>query len=213
MEESRLKPMRANYDVTLFNTLYAKTKNLRRKLASEIDHSRFGVCHEDIISWFDVKFIYVFNNYCENKNEDVLLGFLINSLRTFKCRILRKAYTAQYSQHIISTDQVLSFEENLSEEQSKPKDIYYTSLMKFMKDHLSDNAYALLEVQLNPPPYIITRQIENSNERIHKIPDQLLLEYFDLGFGAKSYIYLASLKKEIKKASNYAKEYFLKNPL
>lgn len=212
MEENRLKPMIEGYDEQLFNTLFKKTDSLRKKLASGIDAKRFGVEFEDVVSWFNTKFIFVFTKYYDNP-ENILLGYIINSLQTYKNRILRKAYTTQFSQTIISTDDVFTYQAHLSEEQQSPKDTYYTELMQFMKRHLSDNAYCLLEVQLNPPPFIISRQIENDNERIHKIPDQLLLEYFDLGLTNKSYIYLESLKKEIKKATQYAKEYFKNNPL
>ena len=67
MEENRLKPMTQGYDESLFNLIYDKTKHLRRKLASEIDHRRFGVTNEDIKSWFDVKLIYVFKKRLNTK--------------------------------------------------------------------------------------------------------------------------------------------------
>ena len=92
MELHRLKPMEEGYPVELFNKLYKETKYLRKSLTRQIDARRFGVSPDIVESWFDDKFIFVFNKHFKDKNEDVLKGFLINSLRTFKLRILRKAY-------------------------------------------------------------------------------------------------------------------------
>ena len=62
MEHHRLKPM-GNYPVELFNSLYAQTHGLRRKLASQIDASKFGVDYQEVLSWFDVKFLFIFSKY------------------------------------------------------------------------------------------------------------------------------------------------------
>src|SRR5687768_15620783 len=105
MEESRLKPMIEEYDREIFNDYYQRTAALRKKLASQIDHRRFGVDQEEIESWFTVKFIYAFNKYYHEK-KDTLLGYLIKSMQLFKCRVLRKAYTYKCSQSIISLDEV-----------------------------------------------------------------------------------------------------------
>ena len=74
-----------------------------------------------------------------------------------------------------------------------------------MKDHLSENAFALLDLQLNPTPYILHRVNLDKDSNLQKIPDDLLLEYFDLGYSDRAYRYLAQLKKEIRNAINYAK--------
>lgn len=209
LELNRLKPMPDNYDEKMFNRLYEKTENLRRKLASEIDSRRFGLCYEDIISFFDVKFIYVFTKEHEQP-ENILLGFLINSLKNFKCRILKAAYTIKYSQSIINVDDVLKLEDNLNEDH--PQNFngldYFHKMMGFMREHLSLNAYTILDLQLNPPPYILHKLNIAPDSNVQKIPDHVILDYLDLGNGPKASKYLDTLKKEIKNCIHYAKLHF-----
>ena len=206
LELNRLQQMPENYDEKLFNHLYSKTENLRRKLTSEIDPRRFGLSYEDILSFFDIKFIFVFSKYYQ-ESEGILLGYLINAMKNFKCRILRKAYTKEFSQSIVSVDDVLTLEENLYEHQVEVsnKEYYHTLLMDFMKKHLSMNAYTIMDLQLNPSPYIQHKLNISPDANIQKIPDHLLLEYLELGNSAKAYKYLDSLKKEIRNAIGYAK--------
>lgn len=207
MEESRLKPMVAGYDKEMFNRLFSKTENLRKKLASEIDPNRFGVCYCDIVSFFDIKFIYVFNKYYPRHTEGVLLGHLINALKLFKFRILRSAYILKHNHKKVDIDSVITYEENLVDNSDpyKDKNNYLPVLMDFLKRHLSDNAYLLLEVQLNPPPFILCKINPGEDSSLQKIPDQVYLEYLNLGLSDNSYKYLKYLKNEIKDAINYAK--------
>jgi len=208
MEENRLKPMPADYDEQLFNRLYQETLPLRRVLARQIDSRRFGLAFEDILSFFDSKFIYVFSkHYKEDPNK--LKAFLINSLKNFKCRILKSAYTHKYSQSIISLD-VLVVEQPdiIADEVSNTKDFYYEKLMAFMKEHLSDNALLILELQINPPPYIIQKINIDKSKNLQKVPDQVILEYLDMGQSDNAYKYIKKLRKEIRNAVNYAKTTF-----
>lgn len=210
LELNRLKPMPENYDKELFNSLYSKTQNLRRKLASEIDAKRFGVEYEDILSTFDVKFIFVFSQHHE-KPENILLGFLLNSLKNFKCRILRSAYTQKFSQTLISVDQVINFDDHLTDDANSIHNTntdYFTVFMAFMKEHLSLNAYTVLDLKLNPPPYIYAKLNVSPDTNLHKIPDHVILDYLDLGHGPKATKYLHGLKKEIRNTVNYAKSHF-----
>lgn len=206
MEESRLKPMVAGYDEEMFNRLFRKTENLRKKLASEIDPNRFGVCYCDIVSFFNTKFIYVFNKYYGH-TEGVLLGHLIKALQLFKFRILRSAYILKHNHKKVDIDSLVTYEENLVDNADpyKEKNNYLPVLMDFLKNHLSENAYLLLEVQLNPPPFILSKINPGADSSLQKIPDHVYLEYLNLGSSENSYKYLKFLKNEIKDATNYAK--------
>jgi hypothetical protein len=212
LELNRLKPMPDSYDKELFNSLYLKTHNLRRKLASQIDARRFGVGYEDILSTFDIKFIFVFSQHHE-KPENILLGFILNSLQNFKCRILRSAYTQKFSQSILSVDNILNFDDHLSEQhpENMGEENYYEHFMEFMRNHISLNAYTVLDLKLNPPPYIYNKLNVSPDSNLRKVPDHIILDYLDLGTGPKAFKYLSSLKKEIKNAVNHAKEHFSKN--
>lgn len=211
LEINRLKPMIDNYDPKLFEELYEKTRHLRRKLSLQIDHRRFGVDNEEIQSWFTVKFIYVFNKY-HNTKRDLLLGYLINALKLFKYRIMKAAYTVKFKQNIVE----FSGNEHDSSYKDDPfdevgKDYYFDELCKYLKTKICDNAYMLLQVQLNPPPYILHLMQERGIDNIHKIPDDVLRDYFDLGLDPKSINYLESLKDEIKAGIILAKGHFARN--
>jgi len=212
LELNRLKPMPEVYDKQLFNTLYGKTENLRRKLASQIDCRRFGVSYEDILAEFDVKFIFVFNKFHE-KPENILLGMMLNSLKNFKCRILRSAYTKKFSQNILQVDDVTTLEDNLYNSQPTTIDAhnYSEDLMGYMKEHLSMDAYSVLEIKLNPPPYIHNKLNTTKDSNLQKVPDHLILDYFDLGDSDQAYKYLSLLKKEIRNTINNAKTHFSNN--
>jgi hypothetical protein len=203
MDEShRLKPMPDNYDQEMFNRLYQQTEGLRRKLAYGIDHRRFGLTQEDIVASLDIKLVYTFTKYY-GAPENILKANIIKALQHFKCRIIKSAYLDKFSQNIVSTDDAV-VEDRFSEEPHNGKDYYYEKLMSFMRDHLSENAYVLLDLQLNPPPYILHRINPNKDGNLQKIPDELLVEYFDLGKGKKALDYITQLKKEIKNTASYA---------
>lgn len=215
MEESRLKPMAPGYDVKLFNTLFEKTEPLRKKLASEISADRFGVDYKEVLSWFSVKFIYVFNKYQAKKEPDHLLGDIINSLKNFKCRILRQAYTVKYSQSIVRVGYTTVLENagsyRISEDEDQGPD-RVQMVKQFLKVNLSENAYTLFEIQLNPPYYFIDKLKKQEIPSLHKIPDRMLCEYLGFEVNDRTSKYLSSLKKEIRSTIQYAKYHFQNSP-
>jgi len=212
MEENRLKPM-VKHDPKIFNDIYSKTHKLRKSLAAGIDARRFGVDYNEILSWFDVKFIYVFNKYYNEHNPEVLKGHIINALQLFKFRIIRAAYTAKHSQNIAYVEDINLLEDVVTEENdvTNSKDYFYNMAMDYFKATLSDNAYQLLEVELNPPPYILSRltDIEGKpSKRINKIPNHLIAEYLGLGSSDKEVKYIKGLRKEVSQATVSARDYF-----
>lgn len=210
MEENRLRPMTPGYDVQLFNSLFEKTEPLRKKLASEISCQRFGVDYQEVLSWFSVKFIYVFNKYHQKKSPDLLLGDIINSMKNFKCRVLRQAYTVKYSQSIIRVGYTTVLEN--AQSYRMPEDDDSPDKMKLVKDflrgNLSENAYALFELQLNPPYYFIDKLKKQEIPSLHKIPDRMICEYLGLEVNDKTSKYISTLRKEIRSTITYAKYHF-----
>lgn len=206
MELHRLTGMPENYDVSMFNEFYSKTANLRRKLASGIDHHRFGVTQDEIISWFDDKFLFVFNKYYHTKH-DLLLGYIIQGLTLFKARILRAAYTEKYTQKFVSPDDGFHhiYLEDKYEEPEKTvcKDLLYD----FLKEKISGNALFLMEIQLNPPPMIIST-LDKEGKKFSKIPDYLLLKYLGIEKHKKGPNILLALQQEIKMGIDLAKKHF-----
>lgn len=211
LEINRLKPMVENYDPLKFKRLYERTDNLRKKLASGIDHRRFGIDQEELVSWFTVKFIYAYNKYCNKYDEETLLGHMIRAMQFMKCRILRAAYQQKYCQSIIEYEPNLVKEDSHNPYDEETRDHYYNALCKFLQEELSDNAYMLFQLQINPPLYVISAMKGMGIENIHKIPDQVICDYFNLGFDSYGIKYLKLLRKEIQMAVQSAKEHFSNN--
>lgn len=202
--------MQEDYDVQLFEKLYNNTENLREYLTRQIDARRFGVTPDIIKSWFDDKFIFVFNQYYNKMDENTLKGYIINSLKTFKFRVLRNAYTKSN----LYNDQV-SIEDNnklvniipLEDDWNDHEELYNLALT-FMKAKLSPDAYLILNLDLNPPPYIASKVKSIKT----KIPAKLIAEYLGLEPDQSSIHYINSLRKEVVKVIDLAKEFF-NNPL
>lgn len=210
MEESRLKPMPVNYDQAMFNSIYKQTSSLRKKLAFGIDARRFGVDYQEILSWFDVKFLYAFTKYHDEFCEEVLKGHIIKALQFFRCRILRSAYTIPNSQIVQDIDELEVEDLFIEDPYDSSKQDLFATCMQFMKGHLSSNAYELLQVQLNPPPYVRSR-VEEEGKNINKIPNSIYAEYFELGTDKKSLEYIKILKSEIEIATHKARQHFQSN--
>ena len=154
MEIHRLKPMKENYDESLFNKLYKETEQLRNYLTFQIDSRRYGVTPDIIKSWFDDKFIWVFNKYYGDITNDQLKGRIINSLKTFKFRMLRKAYSKY---NIYNNEVRLEGEHNLiniipMDNEISDHELFLEMALKYLKKNLCDDAFLVLELDLNPPP-------------------------------------------------------------
>lgn len=207
MEENRLTPMKEGYDKALFNEIYEKTQGLRRKLAAGIDSKRFGVDYQEILSWFDVKFIFAFNKYWGTMDDNILLGHIIKSLEFYKCRILRSAYTKKYSQHIVPIEDFYELEEY---EVENPYEDSFNDRVgeatRLLKEQISDNAMLLLDVQLNPPLYIQEKAKELNLKKLTKIPNPIYAEYLGLGDSEQAVEYIESLKKEINRGISKVRE-------
>lgn len=214
-ESHRLKPMKEGYDPKLFVELFEKTKALRKSLVYGIDAKRFGVDQEELLSWFDVKFIYVFNKYWDTEPER-LLGYIINGLKMYKRRLVLECYSKKNELHATEPlENFLSFEEfeNAGEEMDEASsykefgdsldpntdDRYFLDVaLKFLRDNLSEDAYFLLEVQLNPPPFIINKLQERNHQKLDKLPDEVVADYMGIHPDKQGLSYLRSLKSELR---------------
>ena len=206
MEIHRLKPMQEDYDKDLFEKLYLSTENLRNSLARQINPRLYGVSQDIIKSWFDDKFIYVFNKYYGTMDESTLKGYIINSLKTFKFRVLRQAYSKN---NMFGDTQ--SIEDNVKyvniipdEDDSEEYSFLMGLALNFLKQKLSTDAYLVLDIDLNPPPYI-SKKIPSIKT---KIPAKLIAEYLDLEVCQDSIQYINLLRKEISISIDQAHQYF-----
>ena len=206
MELHRLLPMKEGYDQDLFNKLYKETSDLRNYLAYQIDSRRYGVSPDIIKSWFDDKFIFVFNKYQDKLNPDLLKGYIINALKTFRFRVLRKAYSKY---NLYNNEISLDGESHLIniiplEEETTEHQIFLELALTYLKKNLCDDAFLVLELDLNPPPFIVNKLPTYKT----KIPAKLIAEYLDLEVNRDSITYINDLRKEVSYWTNQAKEHF-----
>ena len=204
MEIQRLKPMKEGYDEKLFDEFYQKTKGLRNSLVYNIDARRLGVTPDQILSWFDDKFIYVFNKYYGEKDDQVLLGYIINSLKQFKNRVLRKAYEDDIHENIIRWDETDLVNIIPDKEEDKDRDVLINLVDIFFKKRLSKEAYQVFSIQTSPPLYIINR-LKNSSSHI---PAWLIAEFLNWPDTKYTLKLINKFRKEIEKTTLEAKIYF-----
>ena len=215
MEHHRLKPMKDGYDKKLFAELYKKTTPLRRKLAFEIDSRKFGVDYQEILSWFDVKFIHAFNKYWE-KEPERLLGYIINSLTTYKYRIMRSSYQVKYHNHANMLDVTELYDYGgpmEQEDENLTRETYLNKLMQFMKGKLNDDAILILQIELNPPLFVQEQLKDMGKKETSKIPHNIIADYLGFNNSPKVINYISELRREIKAVVNLAKEHFQTNPV
>jgi hypothetical protein len=210
MEENRLKPMK-KIDEKLFNQIYKDTAKLRKSLVYEINPYRFGVDTDEILSWFDVKFIYVFNKYYGTIPDDRLKGYIINALKTFKLRVLRTSYQNknQLFQGIKDIDSASPSRFKITPEDPEyDQGLLLNMALEHLRKNLSHDAYQLLSVQIQPPIYILNKAEEEGLTQLNKIPINYILEFFDLPNNEQSLKYIKKLNKEIKEKVRVSQTYF-----
>lgn len=213
MEEHRLTPMKEGFDQDVFLKLYKNTEALKRKLANQIECRRLGVEYKDILSWFDVKFIFIFNKYCDRYNEDVLKGHIISGFQFFKQRILKSIYSQKnHVNDTIDIDLLYDLEEQVQEveEEYNPE---MDLILEFMRDNLSEEAYQVFKIDLNPPPYILNNLGRFPKASINKIPVELILEFFDIPITKDSIRIINAYRRDISNMTLEARDYFIENPI
>lgn len=208
MELHRLKPME-DYDPKLFGELYSKTRGLVKKLSRNIDTKRFNVSQDILESWFDDKFIYVFNKYHKQYGKEVLLGHIINSLKLFKYRILKTAYSQQSDFNMSlqtvgddnSLDNIPEYDDLVFREE------LVNNMWNYMRANLDKDAFLIFELECCPPEYCLQR-VKNRNSRISS---KLYCEFLELDTTPETIKYIDYLRKVVSEETKRAGEYF-KNP-
>lgn len=204
-ELHRLKTMDCGYDPELFNRLYKTLKPLVKKLAKNVDERRFNVSKDIIQSYFWDKFIFVFNKYNAEYDENRLKATLISSLSTYKNRLLRNAYTkqAEYNQSLDRLEDLFDDSKELLDDSDEQKLINdeIDMIYAYMKDKLSPDAYLLFEIQLDPPAFI-KEQMKTQNS---KISNMMLLDFFELRRTKANANFISKLRSEIDEYTEKAK--------
>ncbi|MEG1415162.1 MAG: hypothetical protein RSC49_01030 [Clostridium sp.] len=204
-ELHRLKPMQ-DYNAELFNKLYKNMRPLIRKLARNVDAKRFNVTPDIIQSYFCDKFLFVFNKYQAEYDEERLKATILSSLSTFKNRLLRNAYTeqAEYNQSLAKLDDLFDDSKELMDnsEEERLKEERLEMLYAYMKKNLSPDAYLVFEAQLNPPPFI-AEQLRTTNSKVSTV---LLLDFFEMPRTKTNSNWISDIRKDIEYYTEKAKE-------
>lgn len=219
MDEShRLKPMAKDYNEEVFLRIYNETKLLRQKLAFKIDHRKFGVENCDILAALDIKFIWSYNKFIEKYGSDNpgnLKGYVINSLTQYQYRLMISSYTSKNDSRLSMVDitDLSDKDENyIKEEQGEQTTpIFLEIALGYLKTKISDNAFMVLETELNPPDWILNELEQLNKPKNTKIPSEIIAEYFDyfeMGNLKLAIDYVKVLRKEIKKGIEDAQRYF-----
>lgn len=206
MELHRIKQI-GDYDPNLFNELYAKTRQLTKKLVHSIDCRRFNVTPDIVESWFDDKFMWVYFKYHKQMDGDLLLGHIINSLKMFKSRVLRKAYSPQseFNQCLTDYGEDNSWLENIPDySDTEFREELYAKMVSFMKKELPDDGLIVFELDSCPPEFI-TSKLSNPNS---KAPAKLLCNFLDIAATKHNISYINALRSEIKETTKKAREFY-----
>lgn len=205
-ELHRLRSFDQDYDPDLFNKLYKSMKPLMRRLASQVDCRRFNVTPDIILSYFSDKFIYVFNKYHKEYDEEHLKAALLSSLQTFKNRLLRNAYSkdAEYNLSMASLEDLFDDSKELIDdsEEEMIKEEQLKVLYAYMKEKLSPDAYLLFEI-LNNPPEFFRERMKTDNSHISA---SLILEFFEIPKTKDNATWIGYMRDDIKFWLDKAKE-------
>jgi len=209
MEEHRLIKM-SPYDPKLFQELYESTEQLRKKLAWQIDCRRYGVDYKEVLSWFDVKFLFAFNKYnSQNKGPDEIKAHLIQALQFFKNRILRKGYTkSNMYNSMVDIETIYNMKETHIDLEFDEQQDFLKIALDFLKSHLSEDSYQILQIELNPPLYIIRKISHQEKYTTTKIPSDMISKYMGWGSSNRSINKVDECRKEIKRAIGLARSYY-----
>jgi hypothetical protein len=212
MEENRLKPW-GEYDEAMFNRLYHRVTPLKKKLASQINPHRLNVEYADICAFFDIKIAFVFQKHHHEFDEDRLLGYIINSLKLFKYRILRVSYSKKYLESPINFEEDLYHLESAMSDELSEEEIFRKEALlkidKFFKKRLDEPTYYMFKTLQNLPPYLL-KKCKPTKKPLPDIPEEALADYLGLPNTPKVIKYLKNQKDEIFEVFNLAVNSFSK---
>lgn len=204
MELHRLKEMDEDYDPALFNKLYKEMSHYMDTLAASINPKYYNVTPDVIRSWFDDKFIFVYNKYHNEMSDNSLRSHLLKSLAQVRKRYLRGAYTEDAGVNIslvyIDDDDRnrVQIEDVIEGEGKDTKTALLKKTLDDLKEILTDDGYYFLRLELNPPPQVL------KPESTH-ITDEDWATFLGLPLEDGIY-YITTLKKEISSAVTLLKK-------
>lgn len=204
-EIHRLKKFE-NLDENKFNRLYKACTPIIKKLSNNIDTRKYGVSKDILQSYFTDKFMYVYNKYSEQYDEERLKYTLIKSLTQFRNKLLRSAYTkvGEFQSDISSFEDLYEGGKEWLDDsdETEYKEDLSNRFHQFMKDHLSPDEYLLFVTQLNPPPFL-EEKMKESHGRISILA---IIEFFELPKTIRANELVSSMRANINEVLQMASE-------
>ena len=148
------------------------------------------------------------HKYQDEYNEERLKATLLFSLRTFRNKLLRSAYTgqAEFNQELSSFEDVWESGKEWEDdsEETEYKEDLSVRFNQFLQDHLTPDEYLVFQTELDPPPFFIER-MKNSHGKLSILH---LIDFFELPRDKKAYNLLTGMRKHIKEILELAKNEF-----
>lgn len=205
-EIHRLKPMR-DYDPECFNRMYKISKPVINNIVRHINAKRYGLSPDILQSYFFDKMLYVFNKYQGTCSEEHLKAKILLSLGVYKNKLLKKAYGENAENNINTYSLEDLFEkdkeyvEEIEVEDEGFSKVLLNRLHKYMREHLTLDAYLVFETLLTPPLFILER-----TGGVRKITNTLILEYFEEPVNKNTLRYITEIRKDISYWLNKLRE-------
>ena len=203
-ELHRLRKMKP-YDQDLFNRLYKTCRPLIKRLSRGVDARRYNLSSDIIVSYFWDKFLYVFNKYQGEYSEERLKATILSSLMMYKNKLLRKAYgdQADFNKSLTSMEVLYDNNKELLDDsdETRLKEGRSKIFHEYMQSHLSQDAYLVFKIQLDPPKWF-EEKMANSHGKMSILH---LIDYFDLPRDKASVNIISQIRKDIQATLEQAK--------
>lgn len=204
-EIHRLTGMPENYDRELFARLYRVTRKPIKNLVRGIDARRFNVTPDILASYFDDKFLFVFNKYYGTCSDEHLQARILTALSTYKNKLLRAAYgdKAEYNQGLTSLEDLFDNSKELEDdsEEVREKEEHMRMIEEYMRENLSPDAFLIFQLTMDPPEILVPT--EDRGKRISNIT---FVDFFELPRTKSSVKFIADLRKDIEYCIHKAQE-------
>lgn len=196
-EIHRLRQMPDNYNVQLFNKLYRICKPVIRNLVRQIDCRRFNLTPDIIHSYFVDKMLYVFSKYYGTCSDEHLQAKILLSLSTFKNKLLRAAYSeeAEANLEMQKLEDLFDNDKELLDtaEEDRHKEECLQQIEGYMKQHLSDDAFLVFKVLMDPPEFV-KMYPGNGQGNITSVS---IVKFFELPSNRSSIRFITELRRDI----------------
>ena len=204
-EIHRLTGMPEDYDRDMFARLYRVTRKPIRNLVRGIDARRFNVTPDILASYFDDKFLFVFNKYYGTCSEEHLQARILTALSTYKNKLLRAAYgeKAEYNQGLTSMEELFDNNKELEDDSDevREKEEHMRMIEEYMRENLSPDAFLIFQLTMDPPEILVPTE-----DRGKRIPNITFVDFFELPRTKSSVKFIADLRKDIEYCIHKAQE-------